>query len=537
MTSPLDLSASQYVHDFAPIYCTVDFFICTPSPLSTLFDGPEYLPHHPPLKDIKLASILLPCCPGAGVVSAPSAPPPPVGQPPTPSRRVVSCYNTPMAMLASTHSHEQEVNSISEKKNALREKLEQLEERAAIKSREMMELKQTVLKLQQQQDWQLTNVPPPATPKVDPSLEGIKAAMDNILVKCRTKDQMITAMADELNRQRRSSAMERVLIDVATDKANMVPDFDRARLHEYLQCVSTLIFSRYTNIALGQVTSGEACFRPPPLKHVSFTPANLAAVTTHPRPRTVPESAQHETPGFPKGLAVLRRINPNTLLLGWDPPAPTITGIIGYDVDMLFTKESTAMMDRNKMKVRRQTQFTLLPLDFIYSLRPANPLIPLHVYVNGNIQERVRSATRNRTLLHGLDLTRKMDILVYAVTPKGKFADPAFVSYQDTVDRPSGPITASYYPFGLYALMLIGLNPGRPAQKSDTLPLDHQVTCLPRRIAPFPGQSFLSEPHGPMPMIQRYQHGGIPHKVVRTSELCSRVRNEEYEPRVRYVQF
>nr|CAD7460356.1 unnamed protein product [Timema tahoe] len=302
MTSPLDLSASQYVHDSAPIYCTVDFFICTLSPLSTLFDGPEYLLHHPPLKDVELALIGLPCCTGAGVVTAPSAPPPPVGQPPTPSRHVVSCYNTPMAMLASTHNHEQEVNSISEKKNALREKLEQLEERAAIKSREMMELKQTVLKLQQQQDWQLTNVPPPATPKVDPSLEGIKAAMDNILVKCRTKDQMITAMADELQRQRRSSAMERVLIDVATDKANMVPDFDRALLHEYLQCV----------------------------------------------------------------------------------------------------------------------------------------------YVNGNIQERVRSATRNRTLLHGLDLTRKMDILVYALTPKGKFADPAFVSYQDTVDRPRGISTVEF---------------------------------------------------------------------------------------------
>nr|CAD7575289.1 unnamed protein product [Timema californicum] len=284
---------------------------------------------------------------GAGVVSTSSAPPSSVAQPPTPSRHVVSCYNTPMAMLASTHSHEQEVNSISEKKDALQKKLEQLEERAAIKSREMVELKQTMLQLQQQQGWQLTNIPPPTTPKVDPSLEGMKAALDNMLVKCRTKDQMITAMADELQRQRRSSAMERVLTDVATDKANMVPDFDRARLHEYLQ---------------------------------------------HPRPRTVPESAQHETPGFPKGLTVLRRINPNTLLLGWDPPAPTITGIIGYDV-----------------------------------------------YVNGNIQERVRSATRNRTLLHGLDLTRKIEILVYAVTPKGKFADPAFVSYQDTVDRPGRP--------------------------------------------------------------------------------------------------
>nr|CAD7591080.1 unnamed protein product [Timema genevievae] len=418
--------------------------------------------------------------PGAGVVSARSAPPPPVGQPPTPSRRVVSCYNTPMAMLASTHSHEQEVNSISEKKNALREKLEQLEERAAIKSREMMELKQTVLKLQQQQDWQLTNVPPPTTPKVDPSLEGIKAAMDNILVKCRTKDQMITAMADELNRQRRSSAMERVLIDVATDKANMVPDFDRARLHEYLQC---------------------------------------------PRPRTVPESAQHETPGFPKGLAVLRRINPNTLLLGWDPPAPTITGIIGYDVGS-------------------------------------------EVYVNGNIQERVRSATRNRTLLHGLDLTRKLDILVYAVTPKGKFADPAFVSYQDTVDRPRES--------GMKDIHII--HPLKPADglgESSSLTLDavcslklawipgslrgrstlgFSSTVVKRLSAkitspivlginsvfsnpgsnPHPkNKSFLSEPHGPMPMIQRYQHGGIPHKVVRTSELCSRVRNEEYEPRVR----
>nr|CAD7197161.1 unnamed protein product [Timema douglasi] len=47
--------------------------------------------------------------------------------------------------------------------------------------------------------------------------------------------------------------------------------------------------------------------------------------------------------------------------------------------------------------------------------------------------------------------------------------------------------TTSYYPFGLYALTLMcngrvnlcrdrGLNPGPPAQKSDTLPLDHQCT-------------------------------------------------------------
>nr|CAD7439063.1 unnamed protein product [Timema bartmani] len=424
MTSPLDLSAFQYVHDSAPIYCTVDFFICTLSPLSTLFDGPEYLLHHPPLKDVELALIGLPCC--TGVVTAPSAPPPPVGQPPTPSRHVVSCYNTPMAMLASTHNHEQEVNSISEKKNALREKLEQLEERAAIKSREMMELKQTVLKLQQQQDWQLTNVPPPATPKVDPSLEGIKAAMDNILVKCRTKDQMITAMADELQRQRRSSAMERVLIDVATDKANMVPDFDRALLHEYLQCV----------------------------------------------------------------------------------------------------------------------------------------------YVNGNIQERVRSATRNRTLLHGLDLTRKMDILVYAVTPKGKFADPAFVSYQDTVDRPRGPIFPAYLfhvglkvplfvtPRYLVLFNLMNLKAWIPGSLRGSSTLGFSSTVVKRLSAkttspivlginsvfsnpgsnPHPkNKSLISEPHGPMPMIQRYQHGGIPHKVVRTSELCSRVRNEEYEPRVRWT--
>nr|CAD7572581.1 unnamed protein product [Timema californicum] len=38
--------------------------------------------------------------------------------------------------------------------------------------------------------------------------------------------------------------------------------------------------------------------------------------------------------------------------------------------------------------------------------------------------------------------------------------------------------TASYYPFGLYALNLCldrGLNPGPPAQKSDTLPLDRQI--------------------------------------------------------------
>nr|CAD7427992.1 unnamed protein product [Timema monikensis] len=367
------LLASQDVLDFAPIYCTVDFFICTLSPFSTLFDGPEYLLHQPPLIDVELASVGLPRYAGAGVVCTASAPPSPVAQPPTPSHHVVSSYNTPMAMLASTHSHEQEVNSISEKKNAMQKKLEQLEERAAIK----------------------------------------------------------------------------------------------------------------------------------------------------PRPRTVPECAQHETPGFPKGLTVLRRINPNTLLLGWDPPAPTITGIIGYDIFVI-----------------------------------------LQVYVNGNIQERVRSATRNRTLLHGLDLTRKIEILVYAVTPKGKFADPAFVSYQDTVDRPSRPmvgkslggvpstvvkrLSAKAISPTILGISSVSSNPGSnphpKIQRTDWLTYYSSIRLCLGGSSPLhqdamasKGVSFTSEPHGPMPMIQRYQHGGIPYKVVCTTELCSRVRDEEYQPRVRFV--
>ncbi|XP_069705025.1 uncharacterized protein [Periplaneta americana] len=204
----------------------------------------------------------------------------------------------------------------------------------------------------------------------------LQAALEVLKSKCRMKDVIITALADDLRMRCPSGVYDHLLKNVAEENVEASPprDFNREQLCEYLN-------------------------RPPGYKGRAMPPHPDPAAkeceewrrrtyeASDPLPRRVtsppappPEEKVDVAVPSPSGLQVMRRVGPDSLLVRWDVPQENISG---YEI-----------------------------------------------YVNGVLAEIVSCASRDKALLECLDLHSKVVLTLYALTPHGRSL-PACAVYPD----------------------------------------------------------------------------------------------------------
>ncbi|PSN46216.1 hypothetical protein C0J52_13155, partial [Blattella germanica] len=201
----------------------------------------------------------------------------------------------------------------------------------------------------------------------DASPLELQSALSVMEKKCRTKDQIITALATELKLRAETDSFETILSNICTQNVPLPDsprDFDREQLCEFLRRPD------------GYAARPPAPY-PEPLSARTIEVSSVCPFTCPgPKMQTCTEASS------PLDLHVLRAIGADCLLLGWsNPPDANFTG---YEI-----------------------------------------------FVNGKLKSKVRSSNRNKTLLQNLDLHHQNVITMYGLTATGRSSEPACVTYPD----------------------------------------------------------------------------------------------------------
>lgn len=232
----------------------------------------------------------------------------------------------------------------------------------------------------------------PATATAPPgSVTELQNMMADLQKKCHSKDQMIMALANDLRLRSQSGAFEDLLKNVKLSEAQLPEkpqDFDKEQLCKYLK-VAVPSESRPTPTATFTLRVRPKC-----------DGAGLVAELE--RPQTADPSASRpqasdprdvqSAPGVPASeamlasLTVLRRVAPDSLLLGWTVPSGC--KLSGFEI-----------------------------------------------FVNGQLAQKVRSPSRNKALLQSLDLNSRLVVTMYALTPQGRMSEPAYLVLPGPEDK------------------------------------------------------------------------------------------------------
>ncbi|KAG5889419.1 hypothetical protein JTB14_032753 [Gonioctena quinquepunctata] len=201
------------------------------------------------------------------------------------------------------------------------------------------------------------------------TMSGLKLALHNLQEKCKAKDRMIDAMTGELKQRTSSKTFERVL----NRQVGQVPDYDKA------DDVASQSDPVSTNVLYTVEEERQLC---PPL---NFDARMLQAMDNEKRPKKRRPSKSCrcrqqnvDLSGFE--IVDIRRITQDSIIIKWKPPKGSVTG---YDI-----------------------------------------------YVNGVNKSKVMSGGRTSAMIHSLDLSTTIQVVIYAVTRGGRCEPPAIAIYE-----------------------------------------------------------------------------------------------------------
>lgn len=216
------------------------------------------------------------------------------------------------------------------------------------------------------------------------TMSGLKMALNNLQAKCTAKDRMIEAMTTELTVRGTPDVFDKVLdISVKIPKAL---DYDQA------EDVKSAEF-KHTHVLYPPVETKDRSTAANDLKNVA---SKCVEVRTHKhKKKKKTEDCECENPPITQrhekdcqkidlaGFEVIdiRRITDDSLIVKWNCPANDL--LQGYDI-----------------------------------------------YVNGTLSTKVMSGTRTSTMIHSLDLSKSVQITIYAVTKCGRVEPPAIAIYE-----------------------------------------------------------------------------------------------------------
>ncbi|XP_076273051.1 uncharacterized protein LOC143204352 isoform X2 [Rhynchophorus ferrugineus] len=222
------------------------------------------------------------------------------------------------------------------------------------------------------------------------TMSGLKMALKNLQSKCKAKDRMIEAMTTELELRQGPEVFDKILM--MSQELSEVLDYDQGE-----DVKSTDRSQVATNILFGPTKAGgtttSACGCGPDVQ------SKGVEVRTHKHKKkkekadkltcscSKPQIVQKEDKDCqildPTGFEVIdiRRITEDSLIVKWTKPK--FDQIIGYDL-----------------------------------------------FVNGTLASKVMSSVRTSAMMHSLDLSKTVQITVYAVTKCGRIEPPAIAIYE-----------------------------------------------------------------------------------------------------------
>ncbi|KAL1516635.1 hypothetical protein ABEB36_000520 [Hypothenemus hampei] len=224
------------------------------------------------------------------------------------------------------------------------------------------------------------------------TMSGLKMALNNLQAKCKAKDRMIEAMTAELNQRESPDLLNRIMNVSATLPHAL--DYDPA------DDVKSLSRSQ------GEGLTTQVLYGPTEVKDDATAVTSLRCVASkgvevrthkHKRKKTSgrkddcicdnPQIVQTQERHCQKldlaGFEVvdIRRITDDSLIVKWN--APNNDQVQGYDI-----------------------------------------------YVNGTVATKVMSGSRTSAMMHSLDLSKSVQITIYAVTKCGRVEPPAIAIYE-----------------------------------------------------------------------------------------------------------
>lgn len=225
------------------------------------------------------------------------------------------------------------------------------------------------------------------------TMSGLKMALNNLQSKCKAKDRMIEAMTNELSNRGAPEVFDKVLdqsVKICTpldyDQAEDVKSLNRSQLTTNVIYPPIQRKDEAVNACDVRNTASKGV-EVRTHKHKKRKEKHTSAKNLDNCSCSKPQIVQREEKDCQKldltGFEVIdiRRITDDSIIVKWN--APNNDQVQGYDI-----------------------------------------------FVNGSLATKVMSGTRTSAMMHSLDLTKSVQITIYAVTKCGRVEPPAIAIYE-----------------------------------------------------------------------------------------------------------
>lgn len=223
------------------------------------------------------------------------------------------------------------------------------------------------------------------------TMSGLKMALNNLQLKCKAKDRMIEAMTCELTQRGSPEVFDKVL-----DESVKIP---RALDYDQAEDVQSLGRSQLATSVL---------YGPTKVRDGSTAPCDLRCVAT--------KGVEVRTHKHKKKREKVEK-NAN----GCECDNPQITQKAEKDCQKLD------LTGFEVIDIRRITDDSLIVK---WNAPKTEQVIGYDIFVNGSVATKVMSGARTSAMMHSLDLSKSVQITIYAITKCGRVEPPAIAIYE-----------------------------------------------------------------------------------------------------------
>ncbi|XP_030751499.1 uncharacterized protein LOC115879012 isoform X3 [Sitophilus oryzae] len=225
------------------------------------------------------------------------------------------------------------------------------------------------------------------------TMSGLKMALRNLQAKCRAKDKMIEAMTGELEVRGGAEVFSKVL--ERSQNMSRAPDYDQGedvRSTDRSQIATNILYAPTVTSERG--SSACAC------DTVRDVQSRGVEARTHKHKKKKEKPGNRVSCSCSKHQMIQKRDQDCQML---DP--------ISFEV----------------LDIRRITEDSLI----VKWTKPSSDRVTGYdLFVNGTLSSKVMSAVRTSAMMHSLDLSKTVQITVYAVSRCGRIEPPAIAIYE-----------------------------------------------------------------------------------------------------------